>query len=230
MNYELIIFDADETLFDFKKSEKFALENTFREFRLNYDENRHLGVYEEINAAAWKDLENGLIRQKELNELRFQRLLQRLQIDRDAMSFAGAYIRHLSGASFLYENSLAVIEKLSRSCRMAILSNGLAGVQNGRLRKSDVSKYFEEIIISEEVGLAKPDPAIFELLFERMGYPDKSKALMVGDSLSSDIRGGINFGIDTCWYRPGNAPARDDIAPTYEISRLEELFDLLSIY
>lgn len=227
MKYEMIIIDADETLFDFKKSEKVSLESTMREFNQDYVEGYHLEIYKEINSAIWKELEKGLITQKELNDLRFQRLLERLKINMNAIDFANAYIKHLSRASFLYESSFDLIENLSRAYRLVILSNGLKEVQDNRLRKSAISRFFEAIIISEEVGLAKPDPAIFQLLFDHTNCTDKSKVLMVGDSLSSDIQGGINFGIDTCWYNAGGTINRSDIKPTYEISRLTDLYDLL---
>jgi 2-haloacid dehalogenase len=227
MKYEMIIFDADETLFDFKKSEKAALESTLLDFDMDYDEGYHLEIYKGINAEVWKELEKGLITQKELNALRFQRLLEHLKVNCNAFDVADTYIKHLSCASFLYEESLDLIEKLSRDYRMTILSNGLKDVQDNRLRKSVIAKYFEEIIISEEVGLAKPDPAIFELLFERIGFSDKSKALIVGDSLTSDIQGGNHFGIDTCWYHAGKTANPGEIKPTYEISRLTDLYELL---
>ncbi len=226
MKYKLIIFDADETLFDFKKSEKVALESTMRDFNVNYDENSHLEIYKEINAAVWKELEKGLITQKELNDLRFQRLLERLDVPGNALEFADAYIDHLSRASFLYEESLDLVRRLAGKYRLAILSNGLKKVQNNRLRKSSIAEYFEEIIISEEVGLAKPDPAIFELLFDSMGHLDKRGTLIVGDSLSSDIQGGVNFGIDTCWYNPNGDLNNTGLRPTYEIRRLNELYDI----
>lgn len=232
MKYKLIIFDADETLFDFKKSERFALENTMRELGMDYKEEQHLEIYKKINEGVWKDLEKGLITQQELNLIRFQRLLEHICSDCSAHSFAAAYVRHLACASFLYEESPAVIRSLSEKYRLAILSNGLKDVQNGRLRKSYLAEHFEEIIISEEVGLAKPDPAIFQLLLDRMKHAEKSSVLMVGDSLSSDIMGGTAFGIDTCWYNPSGMPIPDGQQPagqqpTYEIRGLTDLLTFL---
>ena len=229
MKYDMIIFDADETLFDFNKSEKVSLESTMLEFNLDYKEDYHLEIYKEINSAVWKELEKGLITQKELNALRFQRLLERLKQNINASDFAGVYIKHLSQASYLYENSFDLIETLSKAYRMVILSNGLKEVQDNRLRKSPISMFFEAIIISEEVGLAKPDPAIFQLLFDHTNITNKSTVLMVGDSLSSDVQGGINFGIDTCWYNAGENINLSKIKPTYEINRLTDLYDLLGI-
>lgn len=227
MKYELIIFDADETLFDFKESEKVALESTMRDFNMEYDESFHLEIYKEINAAVWKELEKGLITQKELNDLRFQRLLERLDVPGNAVEFADTYIDHLSRASFLYEESFDLVRRLAGTYRLAILSNGLKKVQNRRLRQSAIAEYFKEIVISEEVGLAKPDPAIFELLFDLMGFSDKSRTLIVGDSLSSDIQGGVNFGIDTCWYNPNGVLNSTGLRPAYEIRELKDLYELL---
>lgn len=227
MKYELIIFDADETLYDFKKSEKNALESTMHDFGLDYDEEYHLEIYKEINSTVWKELEKGLITQKELNELRFRRMLERLEENLNPPDVANTYIRHLSHASFLYEESLDLIKNLSNFLRLAIISNGLKEVQDRRLRKSPISEYFEAIIISEEVGLAKPDPAIFQLLFDQIDFRDKSRALIVGDSLSSDIQGGLCFGIDTCWFHANEGANGMDIRPTYEIRHLEELYELL---
>lgn len=227
MKYDLIIFDADETLFDFKKSERAALENTMRDFNLNYEESFHLEIYKEINSAVWKELEQGLITQSELNILRFQRFLERMEAPCDSLQFADTYKKHLSEASFLYEDSTPLIHALSKNYRLVILSNGLSDVQDNRLRKSAIAGYFEAIIISEEVGLAKPDPGIFQLVLNITGYNDKNRILMVGDNLNSDINGGVNFGIDTCWYNSAHSPNPTGIQPTYEVHNLNELTQLL---
>ncbi len=227
MKYEIIIFDADETLFDFKKSESAAFKNAMLEFGIEYDEGYHLKVYKDINTVIWKELENGLITQKELKIERFKRLSDKLNVRFDEVEFAKSYMKHLSYASFLYDNSMELIESLHKEYRLTIISNGLRDVQNNRLRKSAIAEYFEDIVISEEVEVSKPDPKIFELALGNIKYTDKSKVLMVGDSLTSDIQGGINFGIDTCWYNSDKAVNRTMIKPTYEISDLMELKDIL---
>lgn len=227
MKYEIIIFDADETLFDFKKSERDALRNTMLEFHIEYDENHHLKVYKEINTAIWKELEDGLITQKKLKVERFKRLSDRLNADFDGAEFAKSYMKHLSFASFLYEDSLTLVESLHKNYRLTIVTNGLKDVQDNRIRKSIIAKYFEDIVVSEEVEVSKPDPKIFEHTLNNIKHTDKSKVLMVGDSLTSDIQGGINFGIDTCWYNPNKILNKTSIKPTYEISNLMELKDVL---
>lgn len=227
MKYEIIIFDADETLFDFRKSERVAFENTMLEFELEYDENHHLKIYHEINTAIWKEFEDGLITQEKLKFERFIRLADRLDTRFDEVEFANSYIKHLSYASFLYDNSLELIDSLHKDYRLSIVTNGLKDVQDNRIRKSIIAKYFEDIVVSEEVQVSKPDPKIFEHALNNLNYLDKSRVLLVGDSLTSDIQGGINFEIDTCWYNPNRVENKTTIKPTYEIANLLELKDIL---
>ncbi|WP_160680138.1 YjjG family noncanonical pyrimidine nucleotidase [Clostridium sp. C8-1-8] len=227
MKYEIIIFDADETLFDFKKSERDAFKNAMLEFEIEYDENHHLKIYSEINSVIWKEFENGIITQEKLKVERFKRLADRLNINFDEYSFAKSYMKHLANASFVYEDSIELVESLHKNYRLAIVTNGLKEVQNKRIKQSIISKYFEDVVISEEVKVAKPDPKIFEIALNNLNHVDKSKVLMVGDSLTSDIKGGFNFGIDTCWYNPNKIVNRTDIEPTYEISELSQLKEII---
>ena len=227
MKYEVIIFDADETLFDFRKSEREALKNTMVQFDIDYDENYHLKVYKDINTAIWKEFEDGLIIQKELNIERFKRLLRKLNLNFDEIEFSKSYVKHLSYASFLYNDSLPLIESLYKEFKLIIITNGLKDVQDNRIRKSIIGKYFEDVVVSEEVEVSKPDPKIFEHALNNINHTDKSKVLMVGDSLTSDIQGGINFGIDTCWFNPNNIIKKTAIEPTYEISNLMDLKNIL---
>jgi len=229
MKYEIIIFDADETLFDFRKSESAAFENTMLEFDIAYDENHHLKIYQEINTAVWKEFEDGLIAQDKLNSERFKRFSSKIEARFDEVKFADSYMKHLANASFLYDESLELVESLHKNYKLTIVTNGLKDVQNGRVRKSIIAKYFDDIVVSEEVEVAKPDPRIFEHTLNNIKHTDKSKVLMVGDSLTSDIQGGINFGIDTCWYNPYKLKNKTGIEPTYEIHSLMELKDLLEI-
>jgi len=227
MNYEVIIFDADETLFDFKKSEKYALKDTMIEFGIDYDENYHLKVYKDINTLIWKDFEKGLIIQRNLNIERFKRLLSKLNIKFDEVKFAKSYVKHLSYASFLYDDSIALIESLHKDYRLIIITNGLKDVQDNRIRKSVIGKYFEDVVISDEIEVSKPDPKIFQHALKNINHTDKTKVLMVGDSLTSDIQGGINFGIDTCWFNSNKIINKGAIKPTYEITNLMELKNIV---
>lgn len=227
MNYEIILFDADETLFDFKKSEKDAFKNTILEFGMKYDEKYHFKIYNDINTAIWKEFEEGNITQKKLKTERFKRLSDKLQVRFDEFDFAKAYMKYLSYASYLLENSENLIKNLYNNYKLAIVTNGLTDVQDRRVRKSIIGKYFYDVVISEEAGVKKPDPEIFSLALKSFGNADKSQVLMVGDSLTSDIQGGMNFGIDTCWYNPEKTYNDTGIKPTYEIHNLLDLEKIL---
>lgn len=227
MKYEVILFDADDTLFDFKKSEKEAFRNTMLEFNLDYDENYHLKVYHNINSEIWKEFEQGYITQEKLKIERFKRLSDKLKISFDEAKFGKSYMRNLSDASFLLDGSIDLIKSLRKNYKLSIITNGLTSVQDGRIKKSIIAKYFDDIVISEEISISKPDSRIFEYALKNINYFDKSRVLMVGDSLSSDIQGGINFGIDTCWYNPNKITNKTEIKPTYEISCFDDLRDLL---
>jgi putative hydrolase of the HAD superfamily len=223
MKYDIILFDADETLFDFKKSEREAFKAAILDFKIPYDEVVHLNTYQKINTEIWKELELGQITQKELKVERFRRLAKQLEANFEAEVFAANYLKHLANGSFLYEESEELIQELSKTHKLFIVTNGLTDVQRKRIGESCIASYFEDLIISEEVGISKPNPEIFEHALKTIIDLDKTKILMVGDSLTSDIQGGIHFGIDTCWYNPEGIVNDRGILPTYEIKSLTEL-------
>ena len=227
MKYKVLIFDADETLFDFKKAEKEAFKEAILEFGMDYDESYHFETYKVINSAIWKELEQGLITQSKLKIERFKRLSNKLQIPFDEVEFANAYMKHLANGSFLFEDSTDLIESIKDNYTLMIVTNGLTVVQEKRIKQSTIAKYFKDIVISENIGVSKPNPGIFEYTLKDMKNIDKSQVLMIGDSLSSDIQGGTNFGIDTCWYNPKEIENKTNLKPTYEVKSLKELKDLL---
>ncbi|ERJ12230.1 YjjG family noncanonical pyrimidine nucleotidase [Haloplasma contractile] len=227
MKYDIIIFDADETLFDFKKTERVALRDTMLEFNVDYNEAEHLNIYKEINTAIWKELEDGRITQNQLKVERFSRFLGKLNYNIEASIFGKAYMNHLAKGSYLFKDSVELVENLSNGFKLMIITNGLKSVQEHRIKKSIIADYFESIIVSEEVGVSKPDPKIFEIALRTYNI-DKKKILIVGDSLTSDIQGGINYGIDTCWFNPHQKENSYGIKPTYEIYSLSELTNIVN--
>lgn len=227
MRYDIILFDADDTLFDFKKTEEFALEDALKKAGIAYDKDFHLREYKEVNSRIWKEFEEGKIGLKELKTERFRRYFSRIEVDMDHLYFADIYMDSLGDGSFLLEGAKELIEDLVPHTRLAIITNGLSKVQDKRIRGSVISHHFETIVVSEEVEVAKPSPEIFTLTLEEMGVERDASILMVGDSLASDIQGGINYGIDTCWYNPQSKKNRGSIRPTYEITSLEELRDII---
>jgi len=142
-------------------------------------------------------------------------------------AFSTIYLRHLARASHLIEGAREIVPALQAKYRLALITNGLRDVQRPRLAGSAIGDCFAEVIISEEVGAAKPDPAIFDAAFERLGRPPRTNVLVIGDSLSSDIAGARGYGLDTCWYNPTGTARPADATSTYEIHHLSELARLL---
>lgn len=184
-------------------------------------------MYRRINNNIWKEYEKGNINQKELKIKRFKILSDKLNIKFDEHEFAKTYMKYLSSSSFLYKESLPPIKDLSKNYKLLIITNGLSSVQNNRIKKSPISKYFDDIIISEEAGFQKPNPYIFEYSLRKFNEIDKRKVLIIGDSLTLDIQGGINFGIDTCWFNPEKLKNDTKLKPTYEISNILEVKNIL---
>jgi YjjG family noncanonical pyrimidine nucleotidase len=158
---------------------------------------------------------------------RFAQLLDEVGVARDARAFADRYLEHVGEGTHLIDGAETVVEALSERARLALITNGFAQVQRSRFARSPLTRFFEPIVISDEVGVAKPDPAIFDEAFRRMQNPSTSDVLMIGDSLSADIRGGIGYGLDTCWFNPANRPRPTDLPITHEIHCLNELLPLV---
>lgn len=224
--YRTIIMDADNTLLDFNAAEQYALAKTFREAQLALTaairEN-----YTEINCLLWQELERGEITQSQLKNERFYRLFRQMGIRRNATAFGERYAYWLSKGTFLMPDAGAVCRALIGKYQLAILTNGITDIQIPRIRNSRIGKYFDHIIISEEIGYSKPDPRSFEIAARRIGATQLESMLMVGDSLQADISGAQNFGIDTCWFNLRGSKNNTQISPLYEIGRLRELVGIL---
>lgn len=226
MKYSWILFDADGTLFDYAFAEHNALKQSFIESGLVFTEDS-LSFYRDINLNIWKDYEKGLISQEKLKTKRFDLLFKKLNMEHDSDDFSKKYLNNLSKISALLPGAQEVVEQIPAECNLAMITNGLTSVQQSRFDNSTISEYFEYIFISEAVGSAKPDPGIFEFVFDKLLNPPKDKVLIVGDSLSSDIQGGINFGIDTCWYNPAEVVNDSELNPTYEVHKLIDVLPVI---
>jgi YjjG family noncanonical pyrimidine nucleotidase len=224
--YRWLLFDADGTLFDYDQAEAAALANTFREFDFYYRP-EYAGVYREINGQIWRDFELGLIDQVSLRTGRFVMLFQSLELDADPESFSQTYLENLSMGTYLIDGAEEVLVKLRPHFGLAIITNGLKDVQRPRFARSPIGNYFDVLVISEEVGAAKPDPAIFDVAFELIGRPSRREVLIIGDSLTSDMAGGSGYGIDTCWFNPTHLEPDPSLNVHYEISDLRQLLDIL---
>ncbi|PKH10092.1 YjjG family noncanonical pyrimidine nucleotidase [Planomicrobium sp. MB-3u-38] len=225
--YTTIIFDIDDTLMDFALSEQAALHNTFMEFDLPNGFMDMHASYRAISKVLWQDLEQGNIALRELGIERFRRLFLEHRSDKDPIAFSSAYLSYLGKEAHLMAGALEVLEQLSH-CRLVIMTNGFGEVQTSRLKNSDLGQHFDHIVISEEAGYQKPDPGIFEFAFSKIGVEAKENAIIVGDSLTSDIQGGINYGIDTIWFNPSAKKNDSPVEPTFEIRDLLEIIDIVN--
>ena len=227
MKYELLLFDADETLFDFKMAEKQGFLKALDEFNLDLDKELSLEIYSEINKGIWEEFERGEITADRLRVERFERFAKKVNANFDAISFSKAYAKFLGEGAYLFKESVDVVDYLSKKYELVLVTNGLKDVQKSRLAKTPLKDYFKEVIISDEIKISKPDPRIFDYALEKVGCTDRSKALMIGDSLTSDMKGGVNAGIDTCWYNPNKLENKSGLNLTYEIHSLNELKEIL---
>lgn len=225
-HYPWLWFDADGTLFDYHRAEATALRYAFDSLHLPFEDS-YLDTYREINQGLWQALERGEITQAVLRPRRFELLLEAIQLTASIDDMSRTYLEHLAICAELMEGAYEVLETLHRTSRIAIVTNGLQSVQRGRFARSTIRPFVDELIISEEIGAAKPNPSFFEIASARTGNPPKSDILLIGDSLTSDIQGGVNYGINTCWYNPSGEPRPADLASTYEIGYLRELLEIL---
>ena len=227
--FEFLFLDLDDTILDFHRAEYLALGKTFLQFGLDPTEEVR-ARYSLINKAHWERLERKELTREEVLVGRFAALFHEFGLEVDPERCARAYEDNLSVGHYFLPGAEEALEALSRKYKLYLASNGTAKVQAGRLASANISHYFEEIFVSQEIGANKPDLAYFERCFARIPGFDPARAMIVGDSLTSDILGGKQAGIATCWVNPKGLPAREDIKPDYEIpalSRLEALLETL---
>ncbi len=222
MKYDVILFDLDDTLFDFGMTERNAFHQLFVEYGLPNGLQDYLNSYKAISKILWDELENGSTTLELLKIERFKRLFLEHSLELDVEMVSDKYIENLGREIHLIDGIEEMLTDLS-GCRFAVLTNGFQIAQHARISGSPLKDIFEAVITSEEAGHQKPEPAIFEYTFKKLGITDLSRVLMVGDSLTSDIQGGNNFGIDTCWFNPQQKENRTSILPTYEIQDWKEL-------
>lgn len=153
--------------------------------------------------------------------------MEAIQVTGSPEQMSSTYVEQLSICSELIDGAYEILQALHEKSQIAIVTNGLQSVQRGRLAHSSIRSFINELIISEEIGAAKPGRAFFDAAFARCGHPAKSDVLIVGDSLTSDIQGGVDYGIDTCWYNPIGDPGPDDVVITFEIKYLRELLEFV---
>ncbi|MDO5088294.1 MAG: YjjG family noncanonical pyrimidine nucleotidase [Leptotrichiaceae bacterium] len=231
--YRIILIDIDDTLFDYAQAEKYAIKKVFEDFGYFNDaknEKKYEKIkneYKIINGMLWKEFEKGNIKSDELKVKRFEILFEKMKLNYDTADFAKQYLKRLSEGTFLFDESEGLCRYLYGKYKIAVITNGMKEVQYSRVENSKIGKYISKITVSDDIGISKPDKEIFEYTLKELGHQNKSDVIMIGDSLTADIQGGINFGIDTCWVNLKNKKKEKGIEPKYTVEKLEELYDIL---
>jgi len=223
---EFLFLDLDDTILDFHKAEYIALGKTFRGFGLEPTEDV-MARYSLINKAHWERLERKELTREEVLVGRFAVLFGEYSIKVDPTLCARTYEDNLSIGHYFLPGAEEALERLSKKYKLYLASNGTAKVQAGRLASANISHYFQEIFVSQEIGANKPDILYFQRCFAKIPNFDAERSMMVGDSLTSDILGGIQAGMKTCWVNPNGKTHPENIRPDYEIKALWDLEALL---
>lgn len=224
--FEFLFLDLDDTILDFHKAEHIALSKTLEQFGLTPTE-AVLSRYSRINKDHWERLERGELTRAQVLSGRFLVLFQEMGYQVDPEQVARTYEKNLSVGHYFLPGAEAAVDALSKKYRLFLASNGTASVQKGRMTSANLYRFFEKVFVSQEIGHNKPAKEYFDACFAQIPGFDKSKAIIVGDSLTSDILGGINAGIATCWVNPGKKPCPAHMKPDYEIGYLYQLEELL---
>lgn len=226
MKYSLILFDADDTLFDFTKGERTAFFSMLQQSGAVPTE-EIFKEYRKISEGYWRKFEQGLVTKEQVKVGRYKDLFEQFNIDSSPVDAAELYLDLLSEQHHLMDGALELCRELANQTRVGIVTNGVEFVQKRRLGLSLIKEHIELLIVSEECGFQKPDVRIFDYTLERALHTDRSKVLMVGDRLETDVLGGINASIATCWYNHRQAVNTSSIRPDFEVNQLSEILKLV---
>ncbi len=228
MSYEVVLFDFDHTLLDSDASLAGAFDLAMETVGITdrADLDRCHVDFDRINQALWQRVEAQEISPNEVRVRRFEQLIATLELDGDAEQMAEAFVAGLIACGELYDGAVELLDDLSTRCRLGMVTNGIGRVQRERLARLELASYFDAVVISGEVGASKPGSEIFRITFDAMSVSDRSTSLMVGDSLSSDIKGASNAGIDSVWFNPGGDSAGASEA-THHVASLDEIARLI---
>lgn len=221
-----VLLDIDDTILDFKKAEAIAVKKTFELMGIAADE-KLIARYSEINQRQWERLERGELSREQVLVERFRILFDEIGVSAPAEVAQATYENLLSIGHYFIDGAEELLNELYGKYELYIVSNGTAFVQDRRLKSADIVRFFKRIFISERVGHNKPSKEFFDTALGSIEGFDRSCAILLGDSLTSDILGGINAGIKTCWFNPKGKAPRPDIVPDYEIKHLSEFPELL---
>ena len=221
-----IFLDLDDTILDFQAAERRAISETLRQFHIDPTA-AVVARYHAINRRQWELLEEGKLTRPQVLIRRFDLLFGEMGVEASSREVQAVYERELSQGHFFMPGAQALLETLTPRYDLYLATNGTPSVQAGRIESAGIARYFKEIFVSETMGANKPSPAFFQACFAAIPDFDPAAAIVVGDSLTSDIRGALNAGLRSCWYNPGGLPLRPDIRPDHTIRDLAELPPLL---
>ncbi len=225
MKYTTLFLDLDNTLLDFSKAEAASIRLVFSEFGLPNDD-KAIKSYSEINQVLWESFERGEITKDYIYEQRFKEFCSLYNITADTKAVSERYITALGQSYYTVEGAFEILDYLkAKGYFLCATTNGLAFTQYNRIKHSGLEPYFDKVFVSETAGSQKPEASYFDYVISNIPEKDKTKMLIIGDSESSDILGGINSGIDTCWYNPENESKT--LNPSYEITDLMQLKEIL---
>lgn len=227
-----ILWDIDGTLLNFVASEKFALKKTFKMFGINLSDD-DISLYSQINDSYWTRFDKGEIDKEYIYSHRFNEFMEKLSIPDEKRpnwhDINEIYQVALGEVCCFNDNSYEIVKNLRGKCRQYIVTNGSLAAQEGKLKRSGFGELMDGVFISEQMGLQKPNIEFFNACFEKIPDFNKKTAIIIGDSLTSDIKGGINAGIKTCWYNPERKSAPDGLRIDYEIRDLHEVYGIVGV-
>ena len=227
MTYKFLLFDLDHTLLDFDTAEDVALTQLLKEEGIE-DIQAYKDYYVPMNKTLWKDLEQKKITKQELVNTRFSKVFSHFGIEKDGVYLAERYQFYLAQQGQVFSGAMELLDSLiDRGYELYAATNGITTIQTGRMAQSGLAPYFNQVFISEQLQTQKPDALFYEKIGQQIAGFSKEKALMIGDSLTADIQGGNNAGIDTIWYNPHHLENHTQAQPTYEVDSYQALLELL---
>lgn len=224
--YSHILFDMDDTILDFQKAQFVSFKHVLDQYNIPFSLDIY-HRYEEINHELWKQFDEGILTKDIVQDKRFTQFFADLGKDIDGKQANSFYQESLAAQTWLVPYAKETCMELAKQHSLSIVTNGVGATQKKRFLSSEIAPYFSHILISEDIGVAKPDKKFFDAAFKLINFYELDKILMVGDSLTSDIQGANNIGIDCCWFNPKGTILNKDVQITYTITDLRQLIDIV---
>ena len=224
--YDWLLFDLDNTILDFSESSRLAFAKVYNQLNTNKELKDVYTLYKGINHSIWKEREAGLISHTELKTKRWKLLCDAIRVTADADKLNNIYFEEIKVNALFVDGVEELLPVLYKKYRLMVVTNGLSEVQWSRIEDKNLNDYFEHIVISDEIGTAKPDKKFFHHCAGLIGHPSRDRVLVIGDTPMSDIKGGNDYGYDTCWYNHNNIDNDGQVA-TFTISHMKDFIDVL---